>query len=125
MICDSPIPKHRHETTVPDANGHVEDFRIHPGTEAADCRTRIRMRIAGEAAVYYVSATVSYETDGAATHDVEIYRRGGDLVDAFETATAATRPEGPHDATQAVHERYIGEATDWYRYALAADTAHE
>lgn len=103
---------------------HVGEFRIRPVTVGdEEVEMHVNMRIGGGEAIYYLSASVRYTDDDSAGHHIRIHRRGGGLVDEFETNVVTASPSDIFDATQAIHEVYLQSVQDWYDFAVNADEA--
>ena len=123
MFDASDIETNRLETIYPEGTAHVEDFRIRPlAVGDGVLEMRVRMRIGGGEAVYYLDSTVTYggEEEG---HRVTIRRRGAGVVDEFETDVVTASPADEMEAVQALHETHVQAADDWYQHARAAEQA--
>lgn len=107
-----------------DGEAYVEDHRIRPQTVQEDrLEMSLLMRIGGPYGAFYLRAESTFTDGEDEGHHVEIRRRGGDVVDEFDVDWTTAAPYDTTDATQALHETFIGSAHDWYSHAVAAEEA--
>lgn len=111
-------------TIYAEGTAHVEEFRIRPVTVSdEEVEMHVKMRIGGDRAIYYLTATVRYIDNDLADHHISIRRQGEEMVDEFEANLVTASPSDMFDATQAMHEAYLQSVELWYDFAVAADMA--
>jgi len=109
-------------STVDGHEAYVEDYRIRPREIEPGERVvmSVLMRISGDRGTFYVDANVIFGDGDDAGHRIVVRERGSGHVEEIEGGWTTAEPVGMVEASQAVHECYVGSVDDWYEFAVNA-----